>query len=475
VQEEAAVLKERSRSVETALWLADLAALASSLPLAYLARDWARHGVNTYYSTDRLVVLGGATLAAWGLASWLFKVYDGYRTRPLSNELGRIARALATVALLAAAGSFVVRRFDVPRLLLVFYFLFASLQIVAVRVLVRGAAQSIRRRGLNTRRYAVVGSGDLAQEVVRSMATHPEWGFTLAGIILEHPSARAPEGLPVLGRLDEFGDLLERQVLDKVVFAIPTARLAIVEEAARLCQEQGVAVMVCLDLLANGIGHMTLSQLDGLPALTFSTVPSDPLALAAKRVFDVVVSAAVLLLFSPVLAAVALAIKLESPGPVLFRQRRVGLNGHEFFLYKFRSMQVDAEARLAALRARNELSGPVFKMTRDPRVTRTGQFIRRASLDEFPQFWNVLRGEMSVVGPRPPLPDEVKQYQRWQRRRLSMKPGITCTWQVSGRNEIDFDQWMRLDLHYIDNWSLWQDMEICLRTVPAVLSARGAS
>ena len=174
------------------------------------------------------------------------------------------------------------------------------------------------------------------------------------------------------------------------------------------------------------------------------------------------------------LGALALAIKLDSPGPVFFRQRRVGLQGRTFDIFKFRSMYLDAEERLESLRAQNEMSGPVFKMKNDPRITRVGRFIRRTSLDEFPQFWNVLRGEMSVVGPRPPLPSEVRQYKRWQRRRLSVKPGITCVWQISGRNNIDFDRWMQLDLEYIDQWSLWNDIQICLKTIPAVLGSRGA-
>jgi lipopolysaccharide/colanic/teichoic acid biosynthesis glycosyltransferase len=159
---------------------------------------------------------------------------------------------------------------------------------------------------------------------------------------------------------------------------------------------------------------------------------------------------------------------------VFFRQRRIGLNGREFSMLKFRSMHVDAEARLEALKAQNEMSGPVFKMTNDPRVTRVGRFLRKTSLDEFPQFWNVLRGHMSVVGPRPPIPEEVRRYQRWQRRRLSVKPGLTCLWQVQGRNELDFAEWMALDLHYIDTWSLWGDLKIVLQTIPAVLLGRGA-
>jgi len=208
--------------------------------------------------------------------------------------------------------------------------------------------------------------------------------------------------------------------------------------------------------------------------LRFSRAPSDHLALAVKRAFDVVASALALLVLAPVFAATAIAIKLDSQGPVFFRQRRVGLNGRTFQILKFRSMYVDAEARLEQLRARNEMTGPVFKMANDPRVTRVGRLIRKTSLDEFPQFWNVLLGDMSVVGPRPPLPAEVRKYRQWQRRRLSMKPGLTCIWQVSGRNQIDFERWMELDLEYIDDWSLWRDLHICLRTIPAVLTARGA-
>jgi exopolysaccharide biosynthesis polyprenyl glycosylphosphotransferase len=208
--------------------------------------------------------------------------------------------------------------------------------------------------------------------------------------------------------------------------------------------------------------------------LSFTSTPHDYLALFLKRTFDIVVSATVLLVASPVLLLVCVAIKLDSPGPIFFPQRRIGLSGREFTLYKFRSMCLDAEHRLPDVREYNEMGGPVFKMLRDPRVTRVGRWLRRTSLDEFPQFWNVLRGEMSIVGPRPPIPAEVKRYERWQRRRLSVRPGITCTWQVSGRNDIDFEQWMALDLEYIDTWSFWRDLHIVMRTIPAVILGKGA-
>jgi exopolysaccharide biosynthesis polyprenyl glycosylphosphotransferase len=332
----------------------------------------------------------------------------------------------------------------------------------------------VRQRGYNTRRYAVAGNGPVAREIVRTMSAHPEWGYEFAGFVVD---GRAPDALDrrkILGTLDELDQLLHTTVLDEVIFVVPHERLPAVEEIILACEELGVSARVCMDVFAARIATRAVEDLDGIPLLALSTVPQDALALAAKRALDIAFSAVALLVLSPLLLFVAIGIRLDSPGPVLFRQRRVGMNGREFMLLKFRSMYQDAEARLAALRARNEASGPVFKMRDDPRVTRIGRFIRRTSIDEFPQFWNVLRGEMSIVGPRPPLPAEVQQYQRLHRRRLSVRPGITCTWQVSGRSAIGFDRWMELDLSYIDNWSLWHDLKILARTIPAVLSGRGA-
>jgi exopolysaccharide biosynthesis polyprenyl glycosylphosphotransferase len=313
----------------------------------------------------------------------------------------------------------------------------------------------------------------MAREVVDAVEAHPEWGLSFAGFIRVDGQLGGARG-PVLGTVAQLGRTLEEEVLDVVVFAVPREGLGEVERAVHLCEEQGVEVRISLDILRFGPGRMRVADMDGVPMLAFTRTPSDALALAVKRAFDVVISAGVLVALSPLLAAVALAIRIDSPGQIFFRQRRIGQSGRVFEILKFRSMFRDAEARLEALRARNEMTGPVFKMANDPRVTRVGRFLRRTSLDEFPQFWNVLKGEMSVVGPRPPIPSEVRQYKRWQRRRLSMKPGITCIWQISGRNDIEFERWMELDLEYIDGWSLWGDLEIFFKTIPAVLSARGA-
>jgi exopolysaccharide biosynthesis polyprenyl glycosylphosphotransferase len=320
----------------------------------------------------------------------------------------------------------------------------------------------------------VAGSGPLAREIVRTMAAHPEWGFAFAGYVVDGPPPEALDRSKILGGLEELERLLKEAVLDEVIFVVPRDRIAAIEDPVLLCEERGVSARICMDLFATRIATRVAEDLDGIPLLSLSTVPGDALALAVKRTLDVVLSALALVALAPLLLATAVAIKLDSSGPALFRQRRIGVNGREFRMLKFRSMYRDAEARLASLRALNEASGPVFKIKRDPRITRVGRFIRRTSIDELPQFWNVLRGEMSVVGPRPPLPSEADQYQRRHVRRLSVKPGITCTWQVSGRSSIGFDRWMELDLAYIDSWSLWQDVKILARTIPAVLTGRGA-
>jgi exopolysaccharide biosynthesis polyprenyl glycosylphosphotransferase len=230
-----------------------------------------------------------------------------------------------------------------------------------------------------------------------------------------------------------------------------------------------------MEFLPRSVSRLSFDQLgDEFPLVTFSRAPGAEVRLAVRRVADVVLAAALLVLLSPLLIVIAVGVKLASPGPVLFRQVRCGLHGRRFTFLKFRTMRIDAERLKPLLEPFNEMDGPAFKMTNDPRVFPFGGFLRRTSLDELPQLWNILRGDMSFVGPRPSVVEEVNQYEPWQRRRLSMKPGLTCLWQISGRNELTFEEWMRLDLEYIDNWSLWLDIKIAFKTIPAVLLGRGA-
>jgi exopolysaccharide biosynthesis polyprenyl glycosylphosphotransferase len=465
------MLNHTARPTEAVARFLDLGALLIAYPLAFSLHM--RLGSSTaVFDAYWMPLL--LTVVAWGAAAWVYRVYDS-RPHSLRDEFMRIARALVLVAFAVFAIIFFAQIHWVSRLLTGLYFGVALALVCVNRLLLRSLAHAAGTSPGTTRYYAVVGSGELASEIISNMRSHPEWGMRLAGFVLEDGTQAVDPNCVILGRTPDLGKILEEHVLDDVVFAVPRERLHSIEDAVKICEEQGVGVLIALDVLRFGNARMSVGDLNGLPMLALTRTPSDELALAAKRMFDVTVSFLVIFLLSPVFLALAAAIKLDSPGPIFFKQKRVGLQGRTFGIWKFRSMYLDAEARLESLRAQNEMSGPVFKMKNDPRITRVGRFIRKTSLDEFPQFLNVLRGEMSVVGPRPPLPSEVRQYKRWQRRRLSVKPGITCIWQISGRNNIDFDQWMELDLKYIDQWSLWTDIQICLKTIPAVLGSRGAS
>jgi len=263
--------------------------------------------------------------------------------------------------------------------------------------------------------------------------------------------------------------------VDELILVVDRESLNEFTDTFLLCEELGVTARVVLNFFPHSIARMELHEFDGFPLLSFSTTPTNEALMFVRRILDVVLAGFILVTAGPlIMLPTAILIRLTSPGPVLFRQKRCGLNGRQFVMYKFRSMVNNAEQLRVEVEGLNEMDGPVFKSSRDPRITTIGKIIRRFSFDELPQVFNVLRGDMSLVGPRPPLPDEVARYERWQRRRLSMKPGMTCLWQISGRNEVSFEDWMKLDLTYIDNWSLLLDLKILLKTVPVVLLGRGA-
>jgi exopolysaccharide biosynthesis polyprenyl glycosylphosphotransferase len=276
--------------------------------------------------------------------------------------------------------------------------------------------------------------------------------------------------------IERLVELLHDHSVNAVLLTARHTYFGQVEKVIAACELEGVEVWLMADFFKTRISQTMVDDLHGRPILVFRSTPEASWQAVSKHVLDLVGAAALLLLFTPVLLTAAVLIKLTSPGPILFRQQRCGLNGRPFTMLKFRSMVTDAEQRKHELEVLNEMSGPVFKVTDDPRITNVGRWLRKFSVDEFPQLLNVLRGEMSLVGPRPLPLDEVKRFDDFaHRRRLSVKPGITCLWQVSGRNNVnDFKDWVRLDLEYIDNWSIWLDLKILLRTVPVVVMGTGA-
>jgi exopolysaccharide biosynthesis polyprenyl glycosylphosphotransferase len=274
--------------------------------------------------------------------------------------------------------------------------------------------------------------------------------------------------------LSHLAELLRRHVIDEIIFAVDSSKLSSMEEMFLRCDEEGVRTRVVVDFFPHVNSQVYLDRLGNKPLLTFSAAPHDEIRLLLKRATDLVIAAAALVLLLPFMVLIALMIRMTSPGPAIFRQERCGLNGRRFTFYKFRSMCNNAEELKASLMHLNRKS-TAFKIPNDPRLTPVGRILRKFSIDEWPQLWNVLKGEMSLVGPRPAVPEEVAMYQTWQRRRLRMRPGLTCLWALAGRDRLDFDTWMKMDMQYIDNWSLELDIKILLRTIPRVLTGWGAN
>jgi exopolysaccharide biosynthesis polyprenyl glycosylphosphotransferase len=281
-------------------------------------------------------------------------------------------------------------------------------------------------------------------------------------------------GVTVLGQIEELPQLLVEKVVDLVAFLVPRKWLGDIPESIRHCQIQGVDVQVAVDLFDHANGRVRFITKGKFPLLIMESTSVDAWQGATKRAIDIALSGTALLILSPLFLLIAAAIKLSSPGPIFYSQVRSGLRGREFKMLKFRSMVMHADDLLEDLREKNEMAGAAFKMANDPRITPIGRLLRRFSLDELPQLINILKGDMSIVGPRPLIATENNKYEEWQRRRMSVRPGLTCLWQINGRNKLDFEHWMELDLEYIDQWSLLMDLRIMVKTLPAVLQGRGA-
>ncbi len=476
------MLKERARIVAYWVWTMDLVLTA----LAFLLAWWLRSHVapliapslfpTELYPLSRYLGLLPLVLAIWTLLLVNREAYTSRRTVALASEMWQVVRVVGAGTLTLAAAGWLLRLDFVSRPFLI---LFASLDLVFLlleKLILRLAARRVRQHGYNYRSLLIVGINPRAEEVAGIIADHPHWGLQLIGFVApngQHDDEVA--GLPVLGRADDLPRILQDQVVDEVIFVLARRQLEEFEESFLLCSELGIRARVAL-YFPHMKARVVLEELEGIPLLTFTNTPGAPFSLFLKRVQDISVSALGMAVLAPLLPVIAIAVKLSSPGPVFYSQERCGLNGRRFTLRKFRTMYEGADGRLDEVAHLNEIEGPAFKARRDPRVTPVGRVLRRLSLDETPQLYNVLKGDMSLVGPRPPLPEEVEQYERWQRRRLSMKPGLTGLWQVSGRTDLDdFNRWIALDLAYIDQWSPWLDLKILFKTIPAVLSTRGAS
>ncbi len=332
--------------------------------------------------------------------------------------------------------------------------------------------------GANTLKVLVVGTGERAKDLVKELERQADWGMEIVGYLDPDPTrvGQTIRDVKVIGTVSNIVDCLKEHVIDEVIIAIPRSMLEDAEPIVLACEEEGIKLRFMADIFNVHVAKVSLKVIGQTPLLTLEAVSQDVTQLQVKRVFDVIVTLCALPIVLPIILLAGLAVKLDSPGEAFFIQQRVGLKKRYFPMFKLRSMYKDAEERLKEIEHLNEAEGPIFKMKNDPRVTRVGKFIRKTSIDELPQLFNVLRGEMSLVGPRPMSIRDVDLFERGiQRRRFSVKPGLTCIWQISGRSDLPFEKWLELDLKYIENWSLWLDLKILLKTPVAVLRSKGAA
>lgn len=476
------MLRQRARALAGAQFAADLAVTVLSFLLAHALRNrilWRllpKDFSGPIYPVTHYAALLALILVIWTAALWSVGFYASRRTLPLWEEVWGAAKAVFFGTAVLTLAVYTLQWRDVSRPFLFLFALLDFLLLAASKLVIRTGTRRMRARGYNFRAVIIVGTGSKGAALARFIEAHSHWGFRVHGYLDDGGGGEISRGpWPVLGRVGDMESVLGREVVDEVIFAVDRGRLEEFEEAMLAAERHGVRSHIALDIFPHVIARPVLEELDGIPLLTFTTTPSNPVLLAVKRATDLAGGLFLMAVTLPVQLLAALAIKFTTGGEVLFRQTRCGLNGRQFTLYKFRTMVEGAQERLQEVSHLNEMKGPVFKSARDPRLTLVGKWLRRFSIDELPQLWNVLKGDMSLVGPRPPIPEEVEKYEPWQRRRLSMKPGLTCLWQILGRNEIpDFNRWMELDLRYIDTWSLRLDFKILVQTVPAVLLGRGA-
>ncbi len=424
-------------------------------------------------------ILGVVLIISWHAAFAAQSLYVSHRLSPLRNELKEIARAvvISFLALLAAAN---LGRWPTINASTAAIFCALSFTLIAaMRIALRLNLRRLRARGHNVKTLVIVGAGARGRRFAAHLKQRQDLGYKLLGYVDSDPAFAEGEieDAPWLGGIDDLPRIVANEVIDEVAIALPIkSQYTQIETAVLLLEEQGITTHLLSDLFPQKLARSQPIDFDGVPIVSMHSAPLFSWRTEAKRIFDLVSAALLLFVVGPLLVLAAIAIKLDSAGPILFVQERVGLNKRRFRMLKFRTMCRDAEASMKEIEHLNEKTGPIFKIRNDPRVTRVGRWLRKTSVDELPQLVNVLLGDMSIVGPRPlSVRDAVRMEVAWQKRRFSVKPGITCLWQVSGRSNLSFEQWMQLDLEYIDHWSLGLDASILLRTIPAIMTTRGAS
>ena len=457
--------------------LSDVVLVALAFEAAYQTRVPLHLRFIFFLTVEQKALLLGFALLAWVITGLWLEIYEKLDSGDPRIILRDTARQCAAGALALIIFQYTLR-LELSRLFLIGFSVYAWVFLLVFRLTAGRVVGVIRREFAAPHYVMVVGTGPRAMRLAYALEKSAEYGVRLRGFLSEKSAPEKPEivlkaAYPV-SPISDLQAMLRQHVIDEIIFAVPSESLARLEEYFLLCDEEGVRTRVAVDFFPHVNSTVSLDRFGATPLLTFSAAPYDEIRLWLKRILDIVLALAGLVVLAPFMLLIAILIRATSPGPAIFRQVRCGLNGRRFLFYKFRSMCENAEELKAGV-AHLSTRQTAFKIPDDPRLTPLGRYLRKFSIDEWPQLWNVLRGDMSLVGPRPAVPSEVDQYKRWQRRRLRMRPGLTCLWAVSGRDHLDFETWMKMDMQYIDNWSLALDWKILVRTIPRVLAGRGAN
>ena len=474
------VSKRFKRLLSLGLVLADILLINVAFAISY----WVRYDLQWFRAVDpafdapfsAYIPFAGVLTALLLIAYKLEGVYDHRRGASWFDEFYSVLNGTTTGIIIMVVVTFIYRPLVYSRLL----FFYTGALIVALlgfsRLVKSIVLHKLRQRGIGVVRTLIVGAGEVGRTIMRNIVAQPGLGYQVVGFVDDNPEKGHKDigRFKGLGSIDNLPRIVQEESIDEVIITLPWMYHRKIISIMTQCEREGVRARLVPDLFQMSLSRMDVDDLGGVPMIGVKEISITGWKSVTKRAIDFTIALVGLIVLSPLMLLIALAIRLDSPGPVLFRQIRVGKGGRHFVLYKFRSMREGAEEEQQKLTDLNETEGPIFKIRHDPRCTRVGRFLRRTSLDEMPQLYNVLRGEMSLVGPRPPLPTEVEHYEEWHKKRLEVSPGMTGLWQVSGRSELTFDEMVLLDIYYIENWSAALDTEIFLRTIPRVILGNGA-
>jgi len=472
--------KQFKRLLSLGLVLADVLLINVALAISY----WVRYDLQLFRAVDpafdvpfSAYIPFAAVLTALLLIAYKLEgVYDHRRGASWFDEFYSVANGTTTGIIIMVVVTFFYRPLFYSRLLFIYTGVLIVVLLGFSRLVKSIVLRKLRKRGIGVVRTLIVGAGEVGRTIMRNIVAQPGLGYQVVGFVDDNPEKGHKDigRFKGLGSIDNLPRIVQEESIDEVIITLPWMYHRKIISIMTQCEREGVRAFLVPDLFQMSLSRMDVDDLGGVPMIGVKEISITGWKSVTKRAIDFTIALVGLIVLSPLMLLIALAIKLDSPGPVLFRQIRVGKGGRQFVLHKFRSMWEGAEEEQEKLTDLNEAEGPIFKIRHDPRCTRAGRFLRRTSLDELPQFYNVLRGEMSLVGPRPPIPAEVEHYEEWHKKRLEVSPGMTGLWQVSGRSELTFDEMVLLDIYYIENWSAAVDTEIFLRTIPKIIFGSGA-